>query len=53
MSEPLTCVPRAAGTMPAPTAQAEPDEVPPAVWASLNGLRVQVNEAILYVEVKH
>ncbi|MCY1535037.1 hypothetical protein D9M68_704250 [compost metagenome] len=38
--EPPVCVPRAAGTMPAATAAAEPLEEPPGVCASAWGLRV-------------
>ena len=40
MIEPPVCVPTAAGTMPAATAAAEPDEDPPGVCAGLRGLRV-------------
>ena len=40
MIEPPTWVPIAAGTMPAPTAAAEPEEEPPGVRAGSNGLVV-------------
>ncbi len=41
MSEPAVWLPSAAGTMPAATAAAEPDEEPPGVCARLCGLRVR------------
>ena len=40
MTEPPVCVPSAAGTMPAATAAAEPEEEPPGVCSGLRGLRV-------------
>ena len=40
MTEPLVCVPRAAGTKPAATAAAEPLDDPPGVWSGFQGLRV-------------
>ena len=40
MTEPLVCVPTASGTMPAPTAAAEPEDEPPGVRVVSCGLRV-------------
>ena len=40
MTDPTVCVPSAAGTMPAATAAAEPEEEPPGVCSGLRGLRV-------------
>ena len=40
MTEPTVCVPSAAGTIPQPTAAAEPEEEPPGVCSGLCGLRV-------------
>src|SRR5207248_10306162 len=40
ISEPLVCVPIAAGTCPSATAAAEPDDEPPGVCAARHGLRV-------------
>src|SRR5215203_2141258 len=42
MIEPPVWVPSASGTMPAPTAAADPDDEPPGVWPGLRGLRVGV-----------
>src|ERR1017187_3079020 len=39
-TEPRVWVPRAKGTMPAATAAAEPEELPPGVWPGKRGLRV-------------
>src|ERR1017187_6654898 len=39
---PRVCVPNANGTMPAATAAAEPEELPPGVWPGKRGLRVSV-----------
>src|ERR1700746_785608 len=39
-TEPITCVPSAALTMPAATAAAEPLDEPPGVWVVFHGLRV-------------
>ncbi len=41
MTEPPVCVPTAAGTMPAATAAAEPEEEPPGVCSRFTGLRVR------------
>ena len=40
MTEPLVCVPRAAGTKPAATAAAEPLDDPPGVWSGFQGFLV-------------
>ncbi len=40
ITEPTTWLPMAAGTMPAPTAAADPDDDPPGVRAGSNGLVV-------------
>ena len=40
ITEPLVCVPIAAGTWPAATAAADPDDDPPGVCARFQGLRV-------------
>ena len=40
ITEPLVCVPIAAGTCRAATAAAEPDDEPPGVCAAFHGLRV-------------
>src|SRR5258708_33576384 len=39
-TEPSVCVPSAKGTIPAATAAAEPEELPPGVWPGKRGLRV-------------
>src|SRR6516225_3340177 len=40
ITDPPVCVPKASGTMPAPTAAAEPEDEPPGVWPRLRGFRV-------------